>query len=247
MADDATKTDLPNRVYAKWGFGDAPLKRKHREQFEAAIKSLLSLIAEQEFNASQLGNISIVKGLFSRSWKQDQWDWATVWRLLGRPSTNTSTHISHNLAELRRNIQTGDSASCSRVIQELRNAGIERLLKNFLEGRGGQKIGGEDSGHIYVLSTREQPRFLKIGFTSRDVEERVKEINSATGVIFPFGIRAVWEVDNAPQIEVHLHQMLNEFRVRSDREFFEIDFFTAKRLINQYLRDRRKEQENFKG
>ena len=132
MADDATKTDSPNRVYAKWGFGDAPLKRKHREQFEAAIKSLLSLIAEQEFNASQLGNISIVKGLFSRSWKQDQWDWATVWRLLGRPSTNTSTHISHNLAELRRNIQTGDSASCSRVIQELRNAGIERLLKKFL-------------------------------------------------------------------------------------------------------------------
>jgi hypothetical protein len=92
---------------------------------------------------------------------------------------------------------------------------------------------------IYVLSTRELPLFLKIGYTTRSVTERVDEINRATGVIFPFGVRASWRVrdDQGRVVEKKIHQVLKELRVRTDREFFCMDFRDAVKIINSVIKD----------
>ena len=95
------------------------------------------------------------------------------------------------------------------------------------------------SGYIYILSTRSYPKYLKIGMTNRSVETRVKEINSSTGVMIPFGIRASWKVDDAREVEQDIHLLFQEYRVRDDREFFELDYHKASNLINDYLRRRR--------
>jgi hypothetical protein len=50
----------------------------------------------------------------------------------------------------------------------------------------------EDGGFVYILSTRELPELLKIGFTTKSPEVRVKAINSATGVIIPWAVRYAW-------------------------------------------------------
>src|SRR5690606_13427568 len=94
-------------------------------------------------------------------------------------------------------------------------------------------------GWIYILSTRETPDLLKIGVTERTIEERVREINSATGIAIPFGVRAAWEIDEAPVTERDIHRLLADFRIRRDREFFRISFDSARRLINDFLKDRR--------
>ena|SRR5713101_4461947 len=78
---------------------------------------------------------------------------------------------------------------------------------------------------------REQPHFLKIGVTTRSVEQRVKEINSATGIVIPFGVRAVWPVRNPEQTEKEIHEMLSPYRVRADREFFQIEYQQACKKI----------------
>jgi hypothetical protein len=75
------------RVAAKWGFGNAPLKNSHREKTEAAIHTVIQILRDMPDSPEieQLEAISHVKGQFTRTIKQDQWDWYTVWSLLGRP------------------------------------------------------------------------------------------------------------------------------------------------------------------
>jgi hypothetical protein len=79
------------------------------------------------------------------------------------------------------------------------------------------------------------PDILKIGYTDRDVATRVREINSATGVLIPYGARAAWLVPQARCVESDLHGRLAEFRVRKDREFFRIPFADAVKIVDAYV------------
>jgi hypothetical protein len=92
-----------------------------------------------------------------------------------------------------------------------------------------------NAGWIYILSTREMPDLLKIGMTTRTVLERVREINNATGVAIPFGVRRCWRVTDPRQSEKLLHQILDGDRLRADREFFRADFLDVERRIQEAL------------
>lgn len=229
------------RVAAKWGFGNAPLKNSHREKTEAAIRTVLKVLAEvpDPSEIAHLDAISHVKGQFTRVVKQDQWDWYTVWSLLGRPSRQPANRISKKLGELRTAIKAMDRQAADRIRSELEAIDILRYLDNFLAGGRKETLQDGPAGFIYILSTRSQPQFLKIGMTQRSVEARVKEINGVTGVVIPYGVRAVWKVDNALEREKEVHALLAEYRVRADREFFEIEFNDASRIINDHLGARR--------
>jgi hypothetical protein len=228
------------KIVAKWGFGNAPLKSHHREKTHKAINIVLGILEAipNPPEIEQLEAISHVKGQFTRTIKQDQWDWYTVWSLLGRPSRQPANRISKQLGALRIALKNADYPRAEQIKVELMVWDIARYLLNFLEGERDYEQG--PSGFIYILSTRSQPRILKIGMTRRTVEERVKEINSATGVMVPYGVRAAWRVDDALEVEREIHLLLAEYRVRIDREFFEIEFNEASRLINDYLNERRK-------
>jgi hypothetical protein len=126
----------------------------------------------------------------------------------------------------------------SEIIRNLIDLGTERHLDLFLDS----EIKERESGKIYIFSTREQPNFLKIGFNTRSVVERVDEINSASGVVIPFGVRAVWSVKDAHRIEKIIHDKLSEYRVRKDREFFEMEYRDAFRSINRILKEERIEE-----
>jgi len=68
------------RVAAKWGFGNAPLKRSQCEMNERAARCVLKLLTEPHIVATRndLDCLSHIKGQFSRTFRQDQWDWYTV-------------------------------------------------------------------------------------------------------------------------------------------------------------------------
>ena len=68
-------------------------------------------------------------------------------------------------------------------------------------------------------------------------EQRIKEINSHTRIIEPYGVCAVWTVRGAPQVEKAVHDALAEYRVRPDREFFELSYRTASKTITGIVRD----------
>ena len=61
-------------------------------------------------------------------------------------------------------------------------------------------------GYIYILSNPAMPGVLKIGFTTRSVDQRASEISSSTGIPEPFNVE-FWQITEMPEIvENAIHQ-----------------------------------------
>jgi hypothetical protein len=98
-------------------------------------------------------------------------------------------------------------------------------------------------GYVYVLSNDQMPGLVKVGFTSRDVAQRVAELNSGTAVPSPFVIEAVFACGDPERDEQEVHRQLAATRLQG-REFFRCDLRDALRAVAQicgqspkYLRD----------
>lgn len=87
-------------------------------------------------------------------------------------------------------------------------------------------------GFVYILTNDSMPGLIKVGLTTRSPKERAKELNS-TGVPTSFEVAAYWRVDkNLGYMETKCHQLLKEFRVSSNREFFRIQAEDAKKILS---------------
>lgn len=81
-----------------------------------------------------------------------------------------------------------------------------------------------DSGYVYVLMNPSLKNMVKIGKTTREPEERAKELSAATGIPTPFIVVYSCLFESCTEAESFVHTYLesNGFRVASNREFFEI-------------------------
>lgn len=77
---------------------------------------------------------------------------------------------------------------------------------------------------VYVLTNDSIPGICKIGMTTNTVVRRVKEINSATGVIIPWTIFYKHKCANSRSLEKKVHKYLEKRgrRVNQHREGFDI-------------------------
>lgn len=227
---------MRERILQKWGFGMAPPKNHTLTVRNAACQRVLDLLRfahPPEPSSELLDAVSQVKGLFMRVARQDQWDWFTVAGQLGYPSTRLARVIAHECYALRSAIKSADPVPYAAARTNLMRLPTRRCLAVHL---GQAKIADEaDAGWIYVLSTRELPELLKVGMTTRSVEQRANEINGATGVAIPFGVRRCWRVYQPPRAEQIAHQALQEYRLRKDREFFRVPFNDAARLLQNAI------------
>ncbi len=82
------------------------------------------------------------------------------------------------------------------------------------------------NGYLYILSNPKYQNLLKIGFTKRSVEERVKELNAPTGVPHPFTIEAYFLSETPEVHEKEIHNRLSSYRIES-KEFFEVSILEA--------------------
>lgn len=227
-------TSSKYEIAQKWAFGMAPPKAETQRRRLCAAADVARLINGGERGDEALDQISEVKGLFSRVWKQDQWDWFTVSAQLGYPSARISRVIADSLAELRKDVRDGRDLLQSGNRLALRRLPLRRCLAVFIgQLRLQEELG---AGWVYYLSTRTARDIAKIGMTTRTVEERVREINGATGVVEPYGIRACWRVRDPAAAERLVHTAFDAHRVRSDREFFRVDFREARGQIDMLLR-----------
>jgi hypothetical protein len=224
-------------IFEKWGFGLAPPKpitEKERQSAAANVAQVLDLSEIDGLTETDLASVSTVKGMFRRIYLQDQWDWFTVCGQMGYPSALLAKAISEQLHIFRRSYTTRDFYAFREAFSVLRRMPIRKCLNVFL---GINTIKDEEgAGWIYILSTRELRDLLKIGMTTRTVEERAREINSATGVVIPFGVRSCWRVRNPAEAERLVHSRLIQYRMRNDREFFRLDWTVARTEIADCLR-----------
>lgn len=83
------------------------------------------------------------------------------------------------------------------------------------------------NGYVYILSNPCMPDLIKIGFTARNIDERIAELNSSTGVPEPFVLEATFCSINPERDEQIIHAELNEHRTNKNREFFQIEPLAA--------------------
>jgi len=78
-------------------------------------------------------------------------------------------------------------------------------------------------GHIYALINTSLPGLIKVGKTTRDPDERAKELSSATGVPTPFAVAFSVTVSDCDAAEKYVHELLSirGVRLSSNREFFQ--------------------------
>lgn len=220
---------------AKWGFGMAPISQRMQLRYDAAVQTALDAMdGNLTFNEIPLDDISELKGMFNRCLRQDQWDWFTVYTELEEPPRKNMRRIAGELKLFRRAISSHDAPTFERVKRALVDSNLLQYLHTYQRDVSSHTCEPK-AGWIYILSTREQPDVLKIGMTRRTVSERVKAINSATGVLIPFSARRVFRVVDAARAEAGIFEALASYRIRLDREFFKISFADAVAAIEAYL------------
>ena len=220
---------------AKWGFGMAPISSRMRPRYDMAVQFTLDLMCGNPTDTEiTLNAISELKGMFNRYLRKDQWDYAMVGEELGNPHYQHARAIASDLVILRTSLKESDENAASAAKRRLEHNDIYKYLENYQNDAANQSNDGT-AGWIYILSTKEQPNILKIGRTERSVSLRVKEINSATGVLIPYGARHVFRVSNAPYAERLIHSALDRHRIRNDREFFQLNIQEAERVIKECL------------
>lgn len=98
------------------------------------------------------------------------------------------------------------------------------------------KIENPNLGLVYVLKNDMAKGHVKIGFTEREeIQHRIKEINTGSGVIGKWQLVKYWYVDNARDCEKFIHITFKKERTQKDREFFEIEERKAVFLIQRMM------------
>jgi len=90
---------------------------------------------------------------------------------------------------------------------------------------------GDGNQWIYILSNPTIPDTLKIGYTNLSPELRAKQISSSTGVVVPFKVEWAFRCFDGSLMENEVHIALKEYRIRNQREFFQVDLEEAKNII----------------
>ena len=65
---------------------------------------------------------------------------------------------------------------------------------------------------VYILTNEAMPGIIKIGWTDKSVEERMKELDK-TATPLPFTCYFAKRVDEPTFVEAKLHQAFDEFRI----------------------------------
>jgi hypothetical protein len=84
--------------------------------------------------------------------------------------------------------------------------------------------------YVYILTNEAMPGYIKIGLTENLVSERVVQLDN-TSVALPFQCYYAARVDDNRRIERALHTAFGDFRVRPNREFFKMDPYKVKAIL----------------
>lgn len=92
-------------------------------------------------------------------------------------------------------------------------------------------------GWVYILANKATPGILKIGYTDRSPQDRVKEINGATGVIVPWFVVNAFQCKSPAIIESLVHRTLDDLRITRNKEGFAVSLNQAEDTITRIIKE----------
>ena len=84
-------------------------------------------------------------------------------------------------------------------------------------------------GIIYILINEAMPRYVKIGRTATDLEQRIRDLSASTSIPILFTCFYACTVKDAQFVERQLHDAFDNNRINPKREFFQI---APKRVVS---------------
>jgi len=123
------------KIAEKWGFGMAPPKPEVQRTRMEAVTTVGRLIDDQPTSLAlpeALEQISIVKGLFNRVAREDQWDWFYVKRQFGYPSAGVAKAIGFALSNFRGALRNADARAVGDIRVSIKRFPLEKCLSVFL-------------------------------------------------------------------------------------------------------------------
>lgn len=93
----------------------------------------------------------------------------------------------------------------------------------------------QDAGLIYVLSSSAFPDTYKIGFTLRDINERLDELNRSTSLPSPFVVEMMFVSLKPLKDEAKIHMLFSEHRINERREFFRLPLLDIHNQLVAFL------------
>ena len=84
---------------------------------------------------------------------------------------------------------------------------------------------------VYILSNKSYENTYKVGWTSMLPEERAEQLSSETGVLHPFKVVYKKKFKDAEKTEKKIHKNFNKYRVKRNKEYFEINLDELKDYI----------------
>ena len=148
-----------------------------------------------------------------------------VWGLGERKTNIEELHGQWGYPDLE------NSKDIERVEDQILKPLLEKKNKRILLLR---KIFREASGCIYILENDAMPGLYKVGWTERSPEERAKEL-SGTGLPSPYRVAFSKSTNLTGEVEKEIHKHLDEYRLRSNREFFKADLKILKKTVEEFL------------
>ncbi len=97
--------------------------------------------------------------------------------------------------------------------------------------------GGEGSEYVYVLENKYMPGLLKIGYTYNDPQIRASQISKSTGVPGGFVVIHSQKCFNGLRVEKAVHEKLKEYRITSNKEFFQVEISFVKEVIKSKIEE----------
>lgn len=91
----------------------------------------------------------------------------------------------------------------------------------------------EGTEWVYVLVHPQEPHLLKIGYTKKEPKDRLKEINTQTGVAGEYRLIYMFRTVNGQRLETAVHAFLADRRIHPRKEHFEIDREEAIQIIKE--------------
>ncbi len=85
-------------------------------------------------------------------------------------------------------------------------------------------------GFVYCLTIPRMEGVVKIGYTCKTMEDRLKQLDNTT-CVEPFQVYYCGRVRNPKRVETLIHDYFKQYRIRANREYFEVEPQSVKKLI----------------
>ncbi len=92
---------------------------------------------------------------------------------------------------------------------------------------------GKNAGIIYALKNELWGKYLKCGLTTQKIEKRISNLQTSLFIDCEI-VSTTDQLINCKIYEYILHKILNKWRVRSDREFFDVDIYSINNIFDTF-------------